>query len=416
MAFRIDTAIIRGEINNEVHGQVTGKLWIADREEPVILRLRGNAHRDIAGCHLSFVNTRVEPQDAARTLAAAQEGSVGDMTASRKIKVPNIPETEIQARIARREPVPTRLANGLYLEWFSQANGRVVIEGTDFRIRISDPQWTLAPEEEAEQIDENTRQMRHFIEEIANRLSAEEAPGADGRPLDEFEWEERLRESDRITDAYMEALDKYRDHPDQDRAVAHAMGWDAIAQEADAAAAWDGDPDLEPEMDYNEEDDEDDDEDEDEEDGDELADMDDDFFFGDEGMDLDRRHPLYERVHAFTARLTSEAQSRGLMASPGKAIVSSSPVQNLVFAAMDLAAKLAGALNGLGSGLDPEPGLVIAWLKRGLPVLDRALSGCEQALTEKRADPGWIAEVRAELFDIRARMLELIQEFRNQLP
>ncbi len=412
MAFRIDTAILRGEINNEMHGQITGKLWLADREEPIVLRLKGNAHRDIAGCHLSFVNTKVKSQECALTLAAEQEGSVGDMTASRKVKVPTIPDEEIYARIDRKEPIPTRLANCLYLEWFSHANGRVVIEGTDFKIRVSEPQWTLAPEEEAEQIDENTQQMRNFVAEIANRLSDEEAPGADGRPLDEFEWEERLKESDRITDAYMEALDKYRDHPDQDHAVAHAMGWDAIAEEGDSAIPWD-DEDAEMEMDYSDDDEED--EDDDDEDPSDLDD--DDFFFGEgDDEDTDQHHPLYERVHAFTVKLTGDAQARGFMDPHAKASAFPSPVQNVVFATMDLAAKLAGALNGLGSGLDPEPGLVIAWLKRGLPVLDRALSGCEQAVTEKRADPGWIAEVRAELFDIRARMLELIQEFRNQLP
>jgi hypothetical protein len=413
MAFRIDTAIIRGEINNEVHGQVTGKLWLADREEPIILRLRGNAHRDIAGCHLSFVNTKVKPQATTKSLATEQEGSVGDMTASRKVKIPTIPDEEIYARIDRKEPIPTRLSNCLYLEWFSQANGRVVIEGSDFKIRVSEAQWTLAPEEEAEQIDENTLQMRNFIEEIADRLSDEEPGGGEGRPLDEFEWEERLKESDRITDAYMEALDKYRDHPDQDRAVAHAMGWDAIAEDNEGLEPWDED-DMNAGMDFR---DEDDDEDEDDGDSSAMDDEDDEFFFG-EGDDdeLDQHHPLYERVHSFAVILTGYAQARGLMDPVDKENGSPSPMQNVVFATMDLAAKLAGALNGLGSGLDPEPGLVIAWLKRGLPVLDRALSGCAQALTEKRADPGWIAEVRMELFEIRTQMLELIQQFRNQLP
>ncbi len=412
MAFRIDTAIIRGEINNEVHGQVTGKLWIADREDPIILRLRGNAHRDIAGCHLSFVNTKVKPQASSQSLATEQEGAVGDMTASRKVKIPTIPDDEIYARIDRKEAIPTCLSNCLYLEWFSQANGRVVIEGTDFKIRVSEPQWTLAPEEEAEQIDENSLQMRNFIEEIADRLSGEDPGSGDSRPLDEFEWEERLKESDRITDAYMEALDKYRDHPDQDRAVARAMGWDAIADECDTSDPWDDD--MNPEMDFSDEEDED----EDEEDGDSAAmDDEDEFFFGEgDDDDLDQHHPLYERVHSFTVILTGYAQSRGLMDPVDKDKGSPSPLQNVVFATMDLAAKLAGALNGLGSGLDPEPGLVIAWLKRGLPVLDRALSGCEQAVTEKRVDPGWIAEVRAELFEIRTQMLELIQQFRNQLP
>lgn len=429
MALRIDTAVIRGEINNELRGQVTGKIWLAGREDPVVLKLTGNGHRDFAGCHLSFKNSNVVEQPNVASLQTLQTGVVGDMTASRKVKVPTVTEEELYELLRKKEAIPTVLTNSIYIEWFSESNGRVVIESSEFKVRISESQWTLTKGEEKAQLEENSDQMHKFIDSIAQRLNFDEEEGSllDERPLDEFEWEERLKESDRITDAYMEALDKYRDHPDQEQMVAEAMGWDQSMDSMDedghdplSEDIWGVDDDFEEgEIDAADDGEDEDEEMEEWEKEQMMEDEDDENFFSFEedddmeDVDWDNRHPLYERMHSFTMRLTREAQERGLMSDDEG---SPTPIQNLVFAAMDLGAKLAGALNGLSRGIEPEPGLVIAWLKRGLPILDRALSACEQAVIEKRAAPDWIDAAKTELFDIRVAMLNLIQEFRNQLP
>ena len=39
--------------------------------------------------------------------------------------------------IRRREKPPEHLANSLYLEWFGEANGRVVVESADYELSIS---------------------------------------------------------------------------------------------------------------------------------------------------------------------------------------------------------------------------------------------------------------------------------------
>jgi len=83
---------------------------------------------------------------------------------------------------------------------------------------------------------------------------------------------------------------------------------------------------------------------------------------------------------------------------------------------MDLSAKLAGALNGITLQSDPEPGLIVAWLKRGLPIVGRALGAAESARAQGDAPQEWIERARGELFELRASMLDLIQEFRRQLP
>ena len=48
MAWRIDKAVVRGELDNRVRGRVTGRIWFVERAEPVVLELQGNCWRDLA--------------------------------------------------------------------------------------------------------------------------------------------------------------------------------------------------------------------------------------------------------------------------------------------------------------------------------------------------------------------------------
>ncbi|HSH37152.1 MAG TPA: hypothetical protein VK993_00080 [Chthoniobacterales bacterium] len=56
MAFRIADSVIRGEIDNRTDGVIRGKVWLHGRPEPLLLELIGNAHPDLAGCLLTFIN------------------------------------------------------------------------------------------------------------------------------------------------------------------------------------------------------------------------------------------------------------------------------------------------------------------------------------------------------------------------
>src|SRR5205823_9963819 len=87
MAFRIHDSVVRGEIDNRVKGTVRGKIWVEGRADPVILELEGNAWPDLAGCLLTFAN----PQQGLahphlESLHPLQQGSIGDLTASRKVR------------------------------------------------------------------------------------------------------------------------------------------------------------------------------------------------------------------------------------------------------------------------------------------------------------------------------------------
>ncbi len=92
MAFRIHDSVVRGEIDNRVKGIVRGQIWVEGRGEPVVLELEGNAWPDLAGCLLTFTNPQKRvPDPHLDSLHPIQRGSIGDLTASRKVRVFDLP-------------------------------------------------------------------------------------------------------------------------------------------------------------------------------------------------------------------------------------------------------------------------------------------------------------------------------------
>src|SRR5437762_4442574 len=187
MAFRIHDSVVRGEIDNRVKGTVRGKIWVEGRAEPVVLELKGNAWPDLAGCLLTFSN----PQKRIRhphldSLEPIQRGSIGDLTASRKVRVFDVPLQEALDMIHRKEKPPEHLANCLYLEWFSEANGRVVIESADYELTISPPEWRLTPEENEQRARDAAAGMDDFMGKLTEAIEAQQR----GQKEPEAEWDE----------------------------------------------------------------------------------------------------------------------------------------------------------------------------------------------------------------------------------
>ena len=120
MAWRIADSVIRGELDNRVKGTVTGRIWLNGVADPVELRLKGNALADLAGCLIKFENIEPTiPLGPETRLHDLQEGTTGDLTVSRKVRVPDVPFEEFYALRKAGKPAPEHLANCLYLEWFS---------------------------------------------------------------------------------------------------------------------------------------------------------------------------------------------------------------------------------------------------------------------------------------------------------
>src|SRR5205085_5314751 len=104
-----------------------------------------------AGCKLTFSNPhKRSPHPHLDRLHPIQRGIIGDLAASRKVRVFDVPLQEALEMMHRKEKPPEHMANCLYLEWFSESNGRVVIESADYELSVSAPEWRMTPQEESE--------------------------------------------------------------------------------------------------------------------------------------------------------------------------------------------------------------------------------------------------------------------------
>ncbi|MCH8149812.1 MAG: hypothetical protein IH987_17810 [Planctomycetes bacterium] len=112
MAWRPEPYLIDGHLDNTERGKVTGWIRFVGRDEKVTLDLRGEFHRDIRGAAISFHGPGREIADRQKAIAymnsfsPLQTGRVGDITGGR----------------------PPRDYGDPYIEWYSDQNGRVVLE------------------------------------------------------------------------------------------------------------------------------------------------------------------------------------------------------------------------------------------------------------------------------------------------
>ena len=413
MAWRIDEQVIRGEIDSRIRGRVAGRIWLVGREDPLVLELEGNPWRDLAGHLLRFTNPTPKPGDLAG-LTEAQFGVVGDVTASRKVKVPECTTEEFEEFYQAKQPFPWHWGNSLYLEWFSQSNGRVVIESTAYQLELEPTAaWEMSAEDEIAQREANGVALVGFMnrlvggadiplpdfdkdddddddapqsqleaeadaqdewmETLLDRVTARlEREGLDGEEFDRLYAEERARlQRER-------GIVEPEPTPEQE---AERAAWieemNAVAAEAveDAAADdWkddDGWPD---------------------------------------------KHPLVEQCSELAVSLHHQIKANGWLTEAHSA---EHPIREIADGVMIASAKLAGAL---GSHLDdewpPDPliaGNTLVRLKKARRYLRDAIRGLDSADEENLATPAWRARVRAEVMPILTAVQELIREVREIL-
>lgn len=396
MAWRLEDAVIRGEIDNTVEGRTTGRIWLLGREQPLVLELDGDCWRDLAGTRLRFENPNPKLSSDAEEVDLDQKGIIGDMTASRKAKVATIAEGDLQEFYESEIEIPYEWRNILCLEWFSRINGRVVIESSSYQLEISPHEWEMDADEEEAQKLANLQAMRDFMAQVIRRRPQ----GAEHDELDEFAWEERLKESDRLTEAYQEVLEKYMDDADCERKEAFVMGWDGLLdalaeRDEDSGGAGFADPEaIFGSMDgVSEEPDE----------GDwSLGELDDE----DEDETESSRHPLQCRAQELALRAVDVVPRDSLRGSPAYTLVSNF---------FQVSGKLAAALSHGDSGFEPETGYVLAVLKRCLNWLNEAV-GCCQTLMAAEQDPDQLAalaHLRSSAFEIRDDIIEMRRELKS---
>jgi hypothetical protein len=410
MAWRIETSVLRGEIDNRARGRVTGRIWLAGRAEPIELDLSGNAWRDLAGRRLEFVNPEPTPPPADLAgFAARQTGAVGDITASRKVKVPEVSMDELMRLHEARKPFPWHWGNSLYLEWFGEQNGRVVIESATFQLTVSPAiAWDMTPAEEEEQRRANAAAMGNFMERLGDAVAGEQAhtpapPAEDGdvfsdsfRPQTEAEAEQMQADSDRLADRINARME--REGPDADYEK-------ILEEELDRRSRERGEPPPTPEEEARQ--------------AERIEEM---HRIADEALanpdpeieeELRRKHPLAERAFELSIRLMQEPEENGWL--PPNAS-EEHPLADLAAATSKASAKLAGALNG--TSWPPDVmfcAATIVRLKKARVYLDDALRTLESCQQQKLTPLDWLAGTMVELVNLAHDADELITELRERL-
>ena len=399
MAWRLADSVVRGELDNRDRGHVSGRIWLLNRDDPVELDLRGDCLRDIAGTRVVFHNPSPCPGDLL-DLDERQAGVVGDITASRRFRVYDVSLSEAQRLKEAGQPIPEHVANGLYLEWYSETDGRVVIESTDFAVEVSGAAWRMSEREERAQLRRNMEAIEDWKDHLreADEYWDEEEDFDDGvpsndPPLNEFEWEKRLRESDALTDRYSGLLKEFIDHPDRDRIIAREMGWDWLEEATERGTRTEA-PRTEAEP------------------GEEVSPLKPNPLT--EGRDWVRTatgrvtHPLSCRAHATAMDMWQYCSQQGLMGEAGD-----KDLHDMIFQAQCLSAKLAGALNGIAYDRQVESGFIVACLKRTLKYINQSIASADAVTTRQLLDDERLESFRGDLFRIRQDILELMKHYRR---
>jgi hypothetical protein len=397
MAWRIDEQVIRGEIDNRTPGKVRGRLWLVGRDEPIRLELDGNPWRDLAGHLLRFTNPtpKAGPPEG---LAEEQAGVVGDITASRKVKVPEISMEELMECYEKKQPFPWHWGNSLYLEWFSRRNGRVVIETTDFTLELdATAAWTMSEDEELAQRRANEEAMTGFMDRMLLAGGGEEEDDEDEpQSKAEAEADADSARMDTLLDRVQARMER-EGHGDFERILVEERArlkrergevdpvltpeqqaerqkrieeMNAICAEAVAAPAADDWKDR-------------------------------------------QRHPLVERCKELAVRLHQEA--RVWLAEVD---AEEHPLRAVVHGTQSASAKLAGAMGTCDEEWPPDEliaGSVLVRLKKARGYLRDALGGLDSADQESLATPVWRAFARKHIGEILVEVEERVAEVREVL-
>lgn len=420
------------------------RLEIAGHEEPMLLELEGDAWRDIAGSRFHFSNPHPKAQHRIPPFEGVQRGVVGDITASRKVKVFTVPEEEWRQAYQedRISEVPTEVRNSLYLEWFTAEHGRCVIESADFEIEVTEHVWQMDEDEEAAQKMASMHAMREYLAGIIMRPEREDQNAEDDElrqeDFTEEKWEEQLKASDRLNDASMEAHDKYEEDEDSEEKIAYVMGWDHIIEDmADAQEGVEPSEDDPPEKKRRREwiemmneitrDLQEGEEQEDHESDSETSDQDlkaeatqedNEDALLDDPFDAVENHPLNIQSRKFLHNLFDQLKTAGLNRVRGND--PDDPLDRFISNALHISGKLASATSMAcrrqSEGIDIETGHSLALTKRCLNWANEAFA----ALNELRESPDFTAhhalfdEWQKEIFSLRDGITDFRRELREK--
>lgn len=209
---------------------------------------------------------------------------------------------------------------------------------------------------------------------------------ADDEPLtawDEYDWERFLQQQDRKTERYMDLLEKYLDHPERDQIIAREMGWHHLLDEE--GREWVEEMDAKFEAEWSEV----------------LHQQGSPEQSAGEPFEM---HPLYQAALALVAWENEMLGEAGDLQNHPSAI-------ELTTQSAIASAKLAAALT---DGDVDEIGMTLAYLKRALRAVTRAMEAAKQLKAEVPLHPDRFSMLTHRLFQIRDGIITLMGEHRAE--
>lgn len=409
MAWRVDKQLVRAELDNRTKGRVTGTLWFEGRTEPVTLDLKGNPWRDLAGHRIVVTNPSPKPGKL-DGFAEHQVGVVGDITASRKVRVPDCPMEEFIAAYKTDRKFTFHMANALYLEWYSEYNGRVVIESSDYKLELDGlPAWEMTDEDERERRSASSEALHNFMDLAVEALAQSREAGDDSdddlpTSRAEAEADAEAARMDLLLDRVGARMEREgRDEGDFDR---------ILEEEQQRMRRERGEPEPEPLTP--------------EQEAERDAWIEEMNAVAEEALDemgsgggfMDEPdHPLVEQCGDLAVRLHHEVKDGAWVPESAS---SEHPLHEVVFGVQIASAKLAGALNSSHRDGDwpPDPlvaGDTLVRLKKARRHLRDALAGLDSADEENLAEPEWRERTRREIVAVLGHVQVLIRQVRESL-
>jgi hypothetical protein len=412
MAWRIDQSVERGELDFTIRGEISGSIAVAGRVEPILLRLSGIPFRDLAGHRLRFTRATGpdEPVALEPQFSSNQSGAAGDMTASKKVKVPGRPLEELFNGPGDPEDFPWHWENCLSLEWFSEENGRVVLESTSLELEIEAlGTWSLDEAGETAAREQNRDHLLHFMEKITTPAEpddfADYLPREDEGPVSSAEAmaDEEAARQNKLLDRIGKRLEEEGSFDDEtfDR---------IMAEERERLRIESGEPErapLTPEEEARRER--------------WIDEMNAAANFVEEdqpaSLDEDWDHPLAARAMALGSRLNKEARLAGWLDDSAGG---EHPLEALADQIWLGATKLAGALNGPPDDREwpPDPlfaGDKLVRLKAARDFFHDALAAVRSAQEDALAKPDWLRAAADEVSALLAEVEQLIADVRRVL-
>ena len=154
MAWRPTEVLIEGQLDNTVPGKVTGWMKFAGLSENVVFDLKGDFHRDIRGTSIRLVGDgasmdKMEAASYMSGMSLQQTGKAGDITAGLE---------------------PRDYVDYPYIEWYSDSNGRVVLELSPEQITVIGKPVDASTAKPASR-DEQNQQLFSFMGDCARDLN-----------------------------------------------------------------------------------------------------------------------------------------------------------------------------------------------------------------------------------------------------